>query len=864
MRNLIIFIAAFFLIISACQPSFHPAVKDIFITWEVLSNTYKEIPGVKARFVIENKGRIALDDQNWSLYFNQSPREVIATNSPQPVKIERISGDWYRLVPLKGFNLQPYEKLEIVYENGHWWVSLSDAPAGLYFVFKNDEGKEHIQEVFNYTILPFNRAEQTTKHLGDYFPNPTPEYFYQQYQGISKIDDDLIPPIVPRPQKFNRSDEKISFGPSVHIHFPKELKSEADYLATTLESLTGIKPDLNPPKSLNGTNISLQLADPDLFGDQTEAYHLTISKNGELIIEGSGNPGVFYGIQSLIALLPVEEIINGSKDLSVPVCHIEDAPRFKYRGMHLDVARHFFEKKTILKYLDILSFYKVNTLHLHLTEDEGWRLEIPALPELTGIGGRRGHTTKDAPFLHPSYGSGPFAEVNDKAGSGYYTRKDFIEILKYAHKRHIQIIPEINMPGHSRAAIKAMEHRYRELMKQGKEQEANAFRLIDPEDKSVYNSAQHYNDNVVNVARESVYKFYETVLDAVLDMYKEAGVKIEIWHVGGDEVPRGAWTASPMIDSLLKRRPELGKPHNMHAYFHGRIKKLLDKRNLKTAGWEEIGLIADADGKNIPNKKLADGNVIPYVWNNLWGAQDLAYRLANAGFPVVLSHVTNFYFDLAYNNDPRETGLSWGGYVDEFSAWHYNPYDVFKTTIKDNLGKPFDLDQDYKNMVRLKPEAKKNIFGVQAQMWTETVSEPEKLEYYLLPKLIGFAETAWASERIWEKTEDHLIRQRQVKEGWNIFTNQLSRYELPRLSILFGGYNYRIPPPGAQMENGILRVNTAYPGLEVRYTTDGSEPDRDDPVVEGPVKLKTTPVIIKAFDPSGKSGFSLKVRNKNR
>jgi hexosaminidase len=347
-------------------------------------------------------------------------------------------------------------------------------------------------------------------------------------------------------------------------------------------------------------------------------------------------------------------------------------------------------------------------------------------------------------------------------------------------------------------------------------------------------------------------------------MYKEAGVKIEIWHVGGDEVPRGAWTASPMIDSLLKQQPELGKPQNMHAYFHGRIKKLLDKRNLKTAGWEEIGLIADADGKNIPNKKLADGNVIPYVWNNLWGAQDLAYRLANAGFPVVLSHVTNFYFDLAYNNDPRETGLSWGGYVDEFSAWHYNPYDVFKTTIKDNMGKPFDIEQDYKNMVRLKPEAKKNILGVQAQMWTETVSQPDNLEYYLLPKLIGFAESAWATERIWEKTEDTPLRELHVKEGWNIFTNQLSGYELPRLSILFGGYNYRIPPPGGQMENGILRVNTAYPGLQVRYTTDGSEPDQDDPVIEGALKFKTTPVIIKAFDQYGKASFSLKVRNKNK
>ncbi len=859
--NLLLLSGVVFMMLTACQKGFYPDIKDIYISWEVMSNTYKETPGVKARFIIENKGKKAMDDQNWELYFNQSPREVLNTFCSQPVKMERISGDWFRMIPEKGFILEPGGKIEVIYECSHWWVNISDAPAGLYFVFAGKNTKTEIREVVHYEVLPFDQAEQTTKHLGDHHPNLSAEVLYEKYKEITELPDSLLIPLVPTPKEFFSTGTKTMLGPKINISFPKELINEGEYLEKLISQSTGINANLNEPKPVSGTQIKLIL-DKDLQKTSgAEDYLLTIDQQGEIIIRSAGQAGVFYGIQSLIALLPAKTASGVTPEISVPVCRIKDAPRFAYRGMHFDVSRHFFNKKTVFKLLDILSFYKINTFHLHLTEDEGWRLEIPTLPELTGIGGRRGHTTKDAPFLHPAYGSGPFAEENDKAGNGYYTRADFIEILKYAQKRHIRVIPEINMPGHSRAAIKAMEYRYRELMKQGKEKEANEFRLIDPEDKSEYNSAQFYNDNVVNVARESVYHFYETVLDAVLEMYKEAGVKPDIWHVGGDEVPRGAWTASPMIDSLLKKRPELGKPGNMHAYFHGRVKKMLEARNLKTAGWEEIALITGNDGRSIPNKNLADGNVIPFVWNNLWGAQDLAYRLANAGFPVVLNHVTNFYFDLAYNNDPREPGLSWGGYVDEQDAWYYSPFDVFKTTLEDNLGKPIDPEKEYRQMVRLKPEAWKNILGVQAQMWTETVSRPEWIEYYLLPKLISFAETAWTPERIWETTEDPLIRKRQVEKAWNVFANKLAKYELPRLGSLFGGFQYRIPAPGGIMKNGLLKVNTAYPGLEVRYTTDGSEPDEKSPMVKNNVQLKTTPVRIKAFDRNGRSSFSMKVHN---
>jgi hexosaminidase len=206
----------------------------------------------------------------------------------------------------------------------------------------------------------------------------------------------------------------------------------------------------------------------------------------------------------------------------IPAAEITDAPRIAYRGLHFDVARNFSNKETVLKLIDLLAFYKLNPLHLHLTDDEGWRIEIPALPELTSIGSKRAHTLTDANWLHPSYGSGPYADPARSRGTGYYSTREFIEILRYATERHITVIPEINFPGHARAAIKSMEARYRKLMSQNQPEKAEEFRLIDPADSSIYFSAQAYNDNVVCVVRESVFHFYETVVKALAEMYRQA------------------------------------------------------------------------------------------------------------------------------------------------------------------------------------------------------------------------------------------------------------------------------------------------------------------------------------------------------
>ncbi|TVQ07724.1 MAG: beta-N-acetylhexosaminidase [Bacteroidetes bacterium] len=833
----------------SCSQQKWPGVDNFEVSWELISNTYHEQARVKASFVLENKSDFTLNEENWELYFNQNPRTLIRTNEESRAQVERISGDWYRIVPMEGFSLAPGERVEIIYENHAWWIKESDAPKGLYFVLKDSRGHETIAEVGNYTIMPFDRDEQIVRHRNDHKPHPDPATRYEQNKNLTLLPAEELLPFIPTPYYMTAVSENVVFVREPIIYYQEGLEFEANYLKKHLEELCNC--NITAREGFSGGSYAIDLVVDEITvnGKSNEAYRLTINKDHNITVKGSDAAGVFYGIQSLTSMGQSAIMTSGGEGL--PVLTIEDAPRFGWRGVHVDMARNFHSKESILKVMDIMAWYKLNVMHMHLTEDEGWRIEIKALPELTAVGGQRGHTTKDAPAVHPSYGSGPFPHAEGSFGSGYYTQEDFVEILKYATERHIQVIPEINMPGHSRAAIKAMEARYQYFMDRGDEAAAEEFRLIDPEETSEYISAQLFDDNVVNVARESAYRFFETVLDEIIAMYEQAGAPLDILHVGGDEVPSGAWSNSPMIEEKMKELPHITKPANMHAYFSERVTEILKDRNLKKAGWEEVALKVDQDGQLVPNVSFADGNMIPFVWNNLWGAQDLGYRLANRGFPVVFNHVTAFYLDLAYDNDPEEPGLYWAGFVNQKSPWHYNPFNVFQTTTRDHMWRTVDIEEEYRDMERLNPDARENILGLQVQLWSETIIGHQLLESFLLPRLISFAETAWAPERSWETMPAGPRYEREVQRQWNIFANTLGSRELHRLSQLFGGYHYRVPLPGAIVEDGMLKANIELPGLTIRYTTDGTEPTRTSREYQGPVEVDAPVIKLRAFDRSG-------------
>jgi hexosaminidase len=425
------------------------------------------------------------------------------------------------------------------------------------------------------------------------------------------------------------------------------------------------------------------------------------------------------------------------------------------------------------------------------------------------------------------------------------------------------------MPGHARAAIKAMEARYDYYMAKGEKEKAKEFRLIDPNDKSVYLSAQMYKDNIVCVALPSVYHFYDTVVKDIVAMYQEAGLKLTTFNTGGDEVPNGAWAKSPLCMELMKTLPEIKDARQLQGYFLEKALAIFEKYDLEVAGWEEIVLNKDSQNNIQVNPKFKDKKVLPLVWDNTGKNIDLGYRIANAGYKVVLCNATNLYFDLSYNSDPTEPGLVWAGYQDAIDPYVMTPFDVFKSINFDKYSRLTEKDEIFgrksqkidANLVRnhLKIDAQKNIVGMQAQLWSETIKGSKMLEYYLAPKLFAFAEKSWSIAPVWESESNIAKRVKAIWAGWVDISNQIGQREFPRLDFLFGGYNYRIAPPGAVIEDGLLKANVAFPGFTIRYTEDGTEPSINSKEFKNPVKVNG-PIKIKAFNKTGRASKTFIVK----
>jgi hexosaminidase len=845
MRLLRFLAPALALLLAACTAQDSPRTPraDLAVSWELLSNDVANGAQFEARFVLRNTGEDPLDAKNWALFFNASPRAIVAHPTPQPGTVRHLNGDWYQLVPARSFALAPGDSVEIRYRGSDFVIKETDAPLGLYVVRYDDAGAERsATPVAEYAIRPFTRPEQIRRGANEALPLPTPAQAFAEAADLRLLPARELLPVIPSPARLALGTDTLRLDNRLTIAAEPGLQTEARYLADRLRTLTGTAftvADARP----DSRGIVLRRKPLTVNGTSREAYQLRIDGAG-VAITGSDSAGVFYGIQSLLSLVPPAAYRTPLRALPVPTGQVDDAPRFPFRSLHVDVGRNFQTTETIRRVIDLLAQYKLNHLLLYMTEDEGWRLEIPGLPELTEVGAARRHTRrKEDAVLHPSYGSGPDANAEGTYGGGFYTRQEFIDLLRYATDRHVTIIPEVNFPGHARAAIKAMEARYQRLTREGKSQEAEQYRLIDPDDRSEYLSAQAYTDNVVSVTRESTYRFYEKVVDELRAMYRDAGLTLRTMHVGGDEVPEGAWTKSPMAAKLLRANPGIGDAHNLRVYFYQQLLPRLRQRGLDVHGWEEIALIKNAAGQYQPNPAFAGQGVVPYIWNSLDANAALGYQLANAGYPVVLCNVSNFYLDMAVNNHPQEAGLYWGGFISNREAWEFEPFNFYRSVRQTAMGKPVTPAA----LTPLRPDARRNIRGLEAQLWGETVKGRAMLESYLLPRLAGFAECAWAAPRPWETLPLGTAREQSLNDGWNRFANTLAQRELPRLAGLNGGYAYRIPPPGAVVEGGLLRANAEFPGLTIRYTTDGTEPTPQSAVYTAPVRL-SGPARLATFD----------------
>ncbi|TXK36711.1 family 20 glycosylhydrolase [Pontibacter qinzhouensis] len=813
------------------------------LTWEVKKINYQGKSQTLAVLAITNHDRVALPASGWTLYFNSSKTHAAVSGE---VQMEALNGDLNRIVPTSRFTgLPPGKSHQIEYVASGKAMNYKDAPTGFYLVW----------DVVPSKGLAIPDPVQKPLAAANHDGHITPAIIFERNKSIKDIPAENLPPIFPTPVTYQKGEGSFIVDASTSLQTDPLFKQEANLLAKELESMLGAR--LRVGAGTKDKAIVLK----QVPGLGPEAYQLQVTPE-RVVISASAPAGAFYGIQSFKSLLPPTAWATNQENYTITAVAVSDAPRFGYRAFMLDVARNFQTKQQVLKVLDLMALYKLNVLHFHLNDDEGWRLEIPGLPELTAVGAKRAHTLSSKQHLQPSHGSGP--DTTNAFGSGYYSQADFIEILQYATARHIQVIPEIETPGHARAAIKAMDARYEKYMRAGKKAEAAKYLLRDLQDQSVYRSVQRWNDNVLNVALPSSYAFIEKVVSEIAFMYQQADAPLSNIHMGGDEVPAGVWEKSPAVLALQSQNPQIKSTDDLWTYYFGKVNNILKAKGLYMSGWEEVALQkTKVNGKTryVTNPALAKENVHAYVWNIVWGwgSEDRAYKLANAGYKTILAPATNFYFDMAYQKDFDEIGTYWATFSDLEASFSFVPFDYYKTA-RTPEGKAIEKSA-FAGKERLTEAGKANIVGLQCLLWTETIRSTGRLEYMLLPKMLGFAERAWAKDPAWATATQPVAADPAYKEAWSQFVNVLGKRELPRLNSYAGGFQYRIPSAGAVVENGQVKVNCQLPGFVIRYTTDGAEPTATSPLYQGPINTKGT-VQLKVFNSAGRSGNTTTIVNR--
>ncbi|MBB3034853.1 family 20 glycosylhydrolase [Alteriqipengyuania lutimaris] len=621
----------------------------------------------------------------------------------------------------------------------------------------------------------------------DVTPIETPEVTYRQNVGTRFVAEAVDSGIIPTPLRMgsggsDRVDLSRGIAPVLSGIAEAEVVAALDRLS-----------DLGLAQSEDGVPLLLTV-DPSLKLE-AEGYELTTAPEA-VTIRASDPAGAFYGLQSLSAL-----ITPGAK--SIPALRIQDAPRFAFRGQHLDIARNFHGPETIRALIDQMAAYKLNKLHLHLADDEGWRLEIAGLPELTAVGSRRCYDPGETRCLLPQLGSGPDESTS---GSGFLTTEDYVDLLRYAAARHVEIIPAIDMPGHARAAVKAMEARYRRLKANGASEEvASEYLLSDPDDRTVYDSIQHYSDNTINVCRPSAYRFVAHVLDHVAEMHAAAGQPLQRFHIGADETA-GAWADSPICAAFLARADTPSSPQELAGYFVARVANMVAERGMTPGAWSD-GL-SHADPARLPSTLQSN------IWDTLaWGAARTAKDHADLGWDVVLSIPDALYFDMPYAAHPEEGGYYW--------AIRSAPTRKLFSLMPENLPATASYWRDRDGQPIEQPvleRPRRRFAGIQGQVWSETIRDRETLGYQLFPRMLALAEKAW-HRADWELEDgagkvDDADLAASMQADWNRFASILSAKELVKLAQ--AGWSYRLPPPGVMKDGEILRYNAALPGLEIQ------------------------------------------------
>ncbi len=420
--------------------------------------------------------------------------------------------------------------------------------------------------------------------------------------------------IIPQPVSVEQQEGVFTFSPQVKIIYDKDVAVNANYLNSYLAKYYLVRPLIQPNIK---KYIALRLLNSKQKVYSAEEYYLTITPDS-VVITGS-DAGIFYGIQTLLQLMPVESKMQ----FDIPCLNIHDYPRFSWRGMHLDCSRHFFPVEFVKKYIDMMAYYKMNTFHWHLTDDQGWRIEIKQYPKLTEIGSHRKETIVAKNF-------DPY--IGDKTPyDGFYTQEQIKEIVKYAAQRQITIVPEIEMPGHSQAAIAA----YPELACFGMSYEVLTKWGV---------------SDVVLCPTPEVIQFYENILDEVIALFPGNYI-----HIGGDEVPDDHWKKSKQVTELMLKE-NIKTYAGVEAYFINTIEKYLISKGKKMIGWDEI----------------LDGGVSSNASIMSWRGTEGGIAAAKHGNYAVMTPGDYCYFDHCQSKNSMEP-LCIGGFLPLEKVYSYEP-----------------------------------------------------------------------------------------------------------------------------------------------------------------------------------------------
>ncbi len=784
----------------------------------------------EAALSLTNTGAEPLPGTGWAIHFT-CLAGLVPGAVTDGLAVESLGGTYYRLLPGPDFaGLAPGATVVAVVRHPGLVIGDSSAPQGPFLVRAATPGIG-VPLAVNETV-PRTAAEQLPP-LEPGRQAPDSASIYAANAEVEDLPATALPPFLPRPLFVEQLPGKLPLARRPPVRAGPGLDSARRAVDALLDRA------FRPGSPRGGPPIVLGLgAVPGL--SSPEAYELTVDPVRGIRVRGQSRLGVLRGVASLSFLLP----LPGTPAARVPALVVRDEPRFAYRGLQLDVARNFQPPAAVRRTLDLMARLKLNTLHLHLSDDEGWRLAIDGLPELTTVGGRRGHAAvTDQDYLPPAHGSGP--DPGDGHGSGYYTQRDFVDLLRYADERGITVVPEFDMPGHARAAIKAMDARQRRLAADG-QPGADAYRLSEPADRSRYLSDQGHDDNALNPGLESTYAFIDRVLSGLASTYREAGVAPGAVHIGGDELPAGVWEGSPAC-AARSGALGLGSVAELKAYFTRRVLTIAEAHGLKVAGWEQIGLrpapAAAGPAAAEPDAALARDGVTLYVWNDVADGDDLAYRLANAGYRIVLAGASHLYLDMAYEDRAEEPGLNWAPSISVRRIYDFVPFNgAWPATPA----------------VWPTADGRARIAGLEAQLFGETVRSQERLDYLLMPRLVAVAERAWSAEPAWVRLADPAAVAARHRQDWAVFMNQLAKQVLMRLDLEGSDLRYRLPPPGLVRDGAVIRANHAYPGFRLRYTTDGTEPTASSPELTAALPASGR-LGVAAFTPTGRAGRTARI-----